>query len=87
MLLLRIVHILAGVSLCDMFRWFKYLLALCILSFGMLEAGAVDVTAWTRYSIGRDNLGRVTDIISDDGSEGRRLTKKTPVRKRTGVFA
>ena len=34
---------------------------------GALEAGAKDVTAWTCYSIGRDNLGSITDIISDQG--------------------
>ena len=50
-----------------MSRWFKYLLLTGALMLGALEAGAKDVTAWTCYSIGRDNLGSITDIISDQG--------------------
>ena len=67
MLLLWNVHIFAGVSLCDMSRWFKYLLLAGALMLGAIEAWSKDVTAWTFYSIGRDNLGSITEIISDQG--------------------
>ena len=50
-----------------MSRWFKYLLLAVALMSGAVEARAKDVSSWTRYSIGRDNLGSITDTISADG--------------------